>query len=77
MNYNVSSPCSLSLCIKRIGAKLSTEVHFHAAALLPAGIPLVYELDKDLKPIKHYYLATEAEIKAALDKVAAQGKAKK
>ena len=75
VNYNVSSPRSLSLCIKRIDAKLSTEVHFHAAHLV--GIPLVYELDKDLKPIKHYYLATEAEIKAALDKVAAQGKAKK
>ena len=41
-----------------------------------AGIPLVYELDKDLKPIKHYYLATEEEVKAAIAKVAAQGKAK-
>ena len=42
-----------------------------------AGIPLVYELDKDLRPVTHYYLATEAEIKAAMDKVAAQGKAAK
>ena len=41
------------------------------------GIPLVYELNKDLRPVKHYYLADEAQVKAALDKVAAQGKAKK
>jgi len=43
---------------------------------IPTGIPLVYELDGDLKPIKHYYLADEAQVKAAMDKVAAQGKAK-
>jgi len=43
---------------------------------IPTGIPLVYELDKDLKPIKHYYLASEEEVKAAVAKVAAQGKAK-
>jgi len=44
--------------------------------LMFVGIPLVYELDKDLKPVKHYYLASDAEVKAATDKVAAQGKAK-
>ncbi|XP_067928464.1 2,3-bisphosphoglycerate-dependent phosphoglycerate mutase-like [Watersipora subatra] len=43
---------------------------------IPTGIPLVYELDGDLKPIKHYYLADEAKVKAALDKVVNQGKAK-
>ena len=36
----------------------------------------MYELDGDLKPIKHYYLADEADVQAAIDKVAAQGKAK-
>ena len=41
-----------------------------------AGIPLVYELDADLKPVKHYYLADEAQVKAAMEKVANQGKAK-
>jgi 2,3-bisphosphoglycerate-dependent phosphoglycerate mutase len=46
------------------------------ATNIPTGIPLVYELDKDLKPIKHYYLASEEEVKAAIAKVAAQGKAK-
>jgi 2,3-bisphosphoglycerate-dependent phosphoglycerate mutase len=43
---------------------------------IPTGIPLVYELDEDLKPIKHYYLADEAELQAAIDKVKKQGKAK-
>jgi 2,3-bisphosphoglycerate-dependent phosphoglycerate mutase len=43
---------------------------------LPTGIPLVYELDADLKPVKHYYLADEETVKAALASVANQGKAK-
>lgn len=43
---------------------------------IPTGIPLVYELDADLKPVKHYYVADEAAVQAAVDKVAAQGKAK-
>jgi len=41
------------------------------------GIPLVYELSADLKPIKHYYTASDAEVKAAIDKVANQGKTAK
>lgn len=44
---------------------------------IPTGIPLVYELTNDLKPIKHYYTASDAEVKAALEKVANQGKAAK
>ncbi len=44
---------------------------------IPTGISLVYELDKDLKPIKHYYLGDEEEIKKAMKSVADQGKAKK
>jgi len=43
---------------------------------IPTGIPLVYELDDDLKPIKHYYLADEAALAAAVEAVKAQGKAK-
>lgn len=43
---------------------------------IPTGIPLVYELDEDLKPIKHYYLGDEEAIAAAQAKVANQGKAK-
>ncbi len=42
---------------------------------IPNGIPLVYELDDDLKPIRHYYLGNaEAAAKAAAA-VASQGKA--
>lgn len=42
---------------------------------IPNGIPLVYELDAELKPIKHYYLGdAEAAAKAAAA-VASQGKA--
>ena len=42
---------------------------------IPNGIPLVYELDADLQPIRHYYLGdAEAAAKAAAA-VASQGKA--
>jgi 2,3-bisphosphoglycerate-dependent phosphoglycerate mutase len=44
---------------------------------IPTGIPLVYELDKDLKPIKHYYLGDPEAIAKAQQAVANQGKAKK
>ena len=43
---------------------------------IPTGMPLVYELDDDLKPIKHYYLGDPEKVKAAMDAVAAQGKKK-
>ena len=43
---------------------------------IPTGVPLVYELDDKLHPIKHYYLGDQKAIQAAMDAVAAQGKAK-
>jgi 2,3-bisphosphoglycerate-dependent phosphoglycerate mutase len=43
---------------------------------IPTGIPLVYELDNDLKPIKNYYLGDPEEVKQAMNNVANQGKAK-
>jgi 2,3-bisphosphoglycerate-dependent phosphoglycerate mutase len=43
---------------------------------IPTGIPLVYELNDDLKPIKHYYLGDPEEIAKAQQAVANQGKAK-
>jgi len=43
---------------------------------IPTGIPLVYELDKDLMQIKHYYLGDPEEIQKAMQSVANQGKAK-
>ena len=42
---------------------------------IPTGIPLVYELDDDLKPIRHYYLGDQEAIAKAQQAVANQGKA--
>ena len=39
---------------------------------IPTGIPLVYELDKDLKPVKKYYLADEEKLKELEAEVANQ-----
>lgn len=43
---------------------------------IPTGIPLVYELDADLKPIKHYYLGDPDAVAAAQHAVANQAKAR-
>jgi len=43
---------------------------------IPTGVPLVYELDADLKPLDHYYLGDQAAIEAAMQAVANQGKAR-
>ena len=42
---------------------------------IPTGIPLVYELDGELKPIKSYYLGDPEEVAKAMTAVANQGKA--
>ena len=44
---------------------------------IPTGVPLVYELDEDLRPLKHYYLGDAEAIAAAQAAVAKQGSAKK
>jgi 2,3-bisphosphoglycerate-dependent phosphoglycerate mutase len=43
---------------------------------IPTGQPLVYELDSELKPIRHYYLGDPEAINAAMQAVANQGKSK-
>lgn len=43
---------------------------------IPTGVPLVYELDAAMKPIRHYYLGDAEEIAKAMHAVASQGKAK-
>lgn len=43
---------------------------------IPTGIPLVYELAEDLKPLQHYYLGDAAAVAKAAAAVANQGKAK-
>lgn len=42
---------------------------------IPTGIPLVYELDDELKPIRSYYLGDQEELQKAVAAVAGQGKA--
>jgi 2,3-bisphosphoglycerate-dependent phosphoglycerate mutase len=42
---------------------------------IPTGVPLVYELDDDLRPLSHRYLGDPARIEAAIASVAAQGTA--
>lgn len=42
---------------------------------IPTGIPLVYELDDDLKPIRSYYLGDQEAMQKAVAAVASQGKA--
>jgi 2,3-bisphosphoglycerate-dependent phosphoglycerate mutase len=41
---------------------------------IPTGIPLMYELDRDLRPIRHFYLGDPAAVAAAQAAVASQGK---
>ncbi len=43
---------------------------------IPTGMPLVYELDDNLKALNRYYLGDPEKVKAAMDAVAAQGKKK-
>ena len=41
---------------------------------IPTGVPLVYELDNELNPIKSYYLGDQQEISKRTAEVTAQGK---
>jgi len=43
---------------------------------IPTGLPLVYELDDNLKPIQHYYLGDPEEAAKKAAAVANQGKVK-
>ncbi|TMA29019.1 MAG: 2,3-diphosphoglycerate-dependent phosphoglycerate mutase [Deltaproteobacteria bacterium] len=43
---------------------------------IPTGIPLVYELDEELRPMRHYYLGGEDRARRAAEAVERQGKAK-
>ena len=44
---------------------------------LPTGIPLMYEFDKEMKVLRKGYLGDPEQVKAAIELVANQGKAKK
>ena len=43
---------------------------------IPTGLPLIYELDDSLKPLKSYYLGDPEKVKKAMEATANQGKAK-
>ena len=43
---------------------------------IPTGVPLVYELDADLRPVEHRYLGDPDEIRRAQEAVASQGTAR-
>jgi 2,3-bisphosphoglycerate-dependent phosphoglycerate mutase len=43
---------------------------------IPTGVPLVYELDADLRPLRHYYLGDQEAVEAAMQAVASQGRAR-
>ncbi len=44
---------------------------------IPTGVPLVYELDDEFKPVTHYYLGDQEELAAKISAVANQANAKK
>ena len=44
---------------------------------IPTGVPLVYELNEDLRPLTHYYLGDPEAIKKAAEAVAKQGTVQK
>jgi 2,3-bisphosphoglycerate-dependent phosphoglycerate mutase len=62
---------SLRALIKNIDGISEKEI---ADLNIPTGIPLVYELDNNLKPQKHYYLGDPEEAKRAAESVANQSK---
>lgn len=43
---------------------------------IPTGIPIIYELDENLKPISRNFLGNEEDVRKAMEAVANQGKAK-
>lgn len=43
---------------------------------IPTGVPMVYELDENMRPLDRYYLGDPAEIEKQIKSVAAQGKSK-
>ena len=64
---------SLRALIKMLDGISDTDI---VGLNIPNGQPLVYELDADLKPIRHYYLGDLEAIAAAAAAVANQGKAR-
>jgi len=64
---------SLRALIKHLDAVSEADI---VGLNVPTGVPLVYELDEALRPLKHYYLGDAADIAKRVAAVSAQGKAK-
>jgi 2,3-bisphosphoglycerate-dependent phosphoglycerate mutase len=64
---------SLRAVVKHLDLVPDAEI---AELNIPTGLPLVYELDHDLRPLGHRYLASEDEVKSKVAAVAAQSKRK-
>lgn len=64
---------SLRALVKHLDRLGSEEV---VGLNIPTGIPLVYELDAGLRPVRHYYLGDEETIRSKAKAVAEQGKAR-
>jgi|SRR5262245_12073436 len=64
---------SLRALVKHLDAVSDEKI---VALNIPTGIPLVYELDDALKPVRHYYLGDPDEVARRVASVAAQGKVK-
>jgi 2,3-bisphosphoglycerate-dependent phosphoglycerate mutase len=44
---------------------------------IPTGMPMVYEFEDDMKPIRRYYLSDPEKVKKAMEAVAGQASAKR
>ncbi len=64
---------SLRALVKHLDQVPDAEI---AGMNIPTGIPLVYELDENLAPVRHYYLGDEEAVRAAMNAVKNQGKAR-
>ena len=64
---------SLRSLVKYLDAVTDEDI---VALNIPTGIPLVYELDAALKPLRHYYLGDQDEVAKRVAAVSSQGKAK-
>ncbi len=62
---------SLRALVKHLDAISDDDI---SSLNIPTGVPLVYELDEMLKPIRHYYLGDPESVRAAMNAVANQGR---
>src|SRR5262245_539685 len=64
---------SLRALVKHLDAISDADI---VALNIPTGVPLVYELDAGLRPLRHFYLGDPAEVAKRTAAVSAQGKAR-